>query len=64
MNLLRANIELWHRMRWLKQINKSVKKRDKFYEQYKRYDYVAKSLLAEYEKRYPMNIDGSERNAE
>lgn len=53
MNLLKKEFDLWCRMRWLKEIDREVKKRDKCYEQYKRHDYVAKALVKEYYKLYP-----------
>lgn len=56
MNLLKKQFDLWCRMRWLKEINKEVKKRDKCYEQYKRHDYVVKALVEEYTKLYPKTL--------
>ena len=57
MNLLKKQFDLWCRMRWLKEIDKEVKKRDKCYEQYKRHDYVAKALVEEYNKLYPETLE-------
>jgi hypothetical protein len=56
MNLLKKQFDLWCRMRWLKEIDREVKKRDKYYEQYKRHDYIAKGLLEEYNKLYPQTL--------
>lgn len=57
MNLLKKQFDLWCRMRWLKEINREVKKRDKCYEQYKRHEYVAKALVEEYNKLYPKTLE-------
>lgn len=57
MNLLKKQFDLWCRMRWLKEINREVKKRDKCYEQYKRHDYIAKALVEEYNKLYPKTLE-------
>lgn len=54
--LIKKQFDLWCRMRWLKGINREVKKRDKYYEQYKRHDYVANALLAEYNKIYSRTL--------
>ena len=50
--MLIESVEVSCKMRWLKMIDKQIKKRDKHYKQYKRYDYVAKYLMDEYKKRY------------
>ena len=56
LELIRKSFELSVRMRWLKEINKVVKKRDKLYEQYKRQCYVAEELYKEFCKKYPNEI--------
>ena len=45
-------------MRWLKTIDKEVKKRDKYYEKYKRHRYIAIKLYEEYEKDFPEKREG------
>lgn len=55
--LLKKQFDLWCRMRWLKEINREVKKRDKCYERYKRHDYVAKALFEEFNKLYPKTLE-------
>ena len=57
MSLLKKQFDLWCRMRWLKEINREVKKRDKCYEQYKRHEYVAKALVEEYNKLYTKTLE-------
>ena len=51
-DLIKNEFDLWCRMRWLKTINKEIDKRDKFYEEYKRKNYVISELVKEYNKRY------------
>lgn len=51
-DLIKKEFDLWCRMRWLKTINKEIDKRDKFYEEYKRKNYVISELVKEYNKRY------------
>lgn len=51
--LLKSSFELWVRMRWLKTIEKENRKVKKAYEKYRRHNYVAQKLLAEYIKLYP-----------
>lgn len=56
--LLKESFNLWCRMRWLKTIDKEVKKRDKYYEKYKRHRYIAIKLYEEYEKDFPEKREG------
>ena len=56
LELIKKEFELWVKMRWLKEINKVNKKRDKLYEDYKRQCYVADELCKEYIKKYPNEI--------
>ena len=51
-DLIKKQFDLWCRMNWLKTINREVDKRDKFYEEYKRKNYVISELVKEYNKRY------------
>ncbi len=39
-------------MRYLKQINKEIAKRDMCYQEYQRHNYIAKQLLADFDKQY------------
>ena len=50
--LLKRRFELWVKMRWLKSIHKEVDKRNRFYEKYKRSEYVVSELVKEYQSRY------------
>lgn len=56
--LLKESFNLWCRMRWLKTIDKEIKKRDKCYEQYKRHQYIATKLVEEYKKAFPEKREG------
>ena len=51
--LLKRSFDLWIRMRWLKTIEKENRKVKKAYLKYKRHNYVASQLYAEYIKLYP-----------
>ena len=50
--LLKQRFELWIKMRWLKSIDKEVKKRRKYFFKYKRQEYVVDKLVDEYNKIY------------
>ena len=50
--LLKQTFELWVKMRWLKTIDKAVKKRSKCFSKYKRQEYVVSELVKEYNKIY------------
>lgn len=50
--LLKRQFELWVKMRWLKTIDKEVKKRRKYFFKYKRQEYVVNKLVEEYNNLY------------
>ena len=50
--LLKERFEMWCKMRWLKNINKEIKKRNKRYKQYERHEFVVSQLVKEYNKIY------------
>ena len=50
--LIKSTFNLWVKRRWLKGIEKSIKKRDKAYENYKHHHYVANELMKEYNAHY------------
>lgn len=56
--LVKEAFELTVRMRWLKTINKAIKKRDNTLEKFKRQNYVVTKLVEEYKKRYPNDLTG------
>lgn len=56
--LVKEAFELNVRMRWLKTINKAVKKRDNTLEKFKRQNYVVTKLVEEYKKIYPNDLTG------
>ena len=56
LELIKKEFELWVKMRWLKEINKVITKRDKLYEDYKRQCFVAEELYKEFCKKYPNEI--------
>ena len=50
--LLKRRFELWVKMRWLKTIDKEVRKRQKLSSKYHRQEYVVEKLVNEYNKLY------------
>lgn len=50
--LLKRSFELRVKMRWLKTIDKEVKKRRKYFFKYKRQEYVVNKLVEEYNNIY------------
>ena len=50
--LLKRQFELWVKMRWLKIIDKEIKKRRKYFFKYKRKEYVVNKLVEEYNNLY------------
>ena len=49
---IKQSFELRIKMRWLKTIDKAVKKRKKWFFKYKRQEYVVNKLVDEYNKLY------------
>lgn len=47
-DLIKKSFALWVKMRWLKTIDKEVKKRRKYFFKYKRQEYVVNKLVEEY----------------
>lgn len=43
--LLKRSFELWVKMRWLKTIDKEVKKRRKYFFKYKRQEYINEQIV-------------------
>lgn len=66
--LLKRQFELWVKMRWLKTIDKEIKKRRKYLFKYKRQEYVVNKLVDEYNKIYADSVikikDVSKKNEE
>lgn len=56
--LLKQTFDFWCRMRWLKTIDKEIKKRDKCYRAYERHRIIAFQLATEYNKLYPERLRG------
>ena len=56
--LLKETFDLWGRMRWLKIIDKEIKKRDKCYRAYERHKIVAFQLAIKYNELYPEKLRG------
>lgn len=54
--LLKQTFELWVKMRWLKTIDKEIKKRRKYFFKYKRQEYVVNKLVDEYNKIYADSV--------
>jgi hypothetical protein len=50
--LLKRRFEIWLKMRWLKTINKEIKKRRKYLFKYKKQEYVVNKLVEEYNNTY------------
>jgi hypothetical protein len=50
--LIKKSFDLWVKMRWLKTIDKEVKKRRKYFFKYKRQEYVVNKLVEEYNNLY------------
>lgn len=59
--LIKESFELWCKKRWLKLMDKEVRKRDKHYQKYKRHDYIAKRLMNDFNNQFEK---GSDNNAE
>ena len=51
--LIKKSFDLFVKMRWLKTIEKENRKARKAYEKYKRHNYLAQKLFAEYIKLHP-----------
>ena len=52
-HLIKESFELSVKMRWLKEIEKAIHKRQKLYEDYQRQGFVISELVKEFNKRYP-----------
>ena len=52
-DLIARSFNLWVQKRWLRTIEKELKLMHKHLEKSKRHEFVAKELMAEYQKRYP-----------
>lgn len=50
--LIKKSFDLWVKMRWLKTIDKEVKKRRKYFFKYKRQKYVVNKLVEVYNNLY------------
>ena len=50
--LIKSTFELFCQMRWLRLIDKEIRKRDKLREKERRQSYVVQRLFQEYEKQY------------
>ena len=50
--LLKKRFELFVKMQWLKAINQEVEKRNKYYENYRKKEYVVAKLIEEYEIKF------------
>ena len=58
--LLKQRFELWIKMRWLKTIDKEIKKRRKYLFKYKKQEYVVSKLVEEYNNLYADSKQKSE----
>ena len=58
--LLKRQFELWVKMRWLKTIDKEIKKRQKYKLKYLAQVYVIDHLVAEYNQKYADSVIKSE----
>ena len=56
-NLLVRVFELSARTKWLKTIDKAIKKRNKLRDKLLRQNYVVTQLVTEYKKRYPNDLE-------
>ena len=54
--LLKRRFELSVKMRWIKEINKVVDKRNKAYKKYTKESLVLDDLLKEFNKKYPNDV--------
>ena len=54
--LFKRSFKLFVKMRWLKEINKVVDKRNKAYKQYIKECLVLDDLLKEFNKKYPNDV--------
>jgi hypothetical protein len=54
--LLKQTFELWVKMRWLKTIDKEIKKRQKYKLKYLAKVYVIDHLVTEYNKKYADSV--------
>lgn len=59
-DLIKKSFALWVKMRWLKTIDKEVKKRRKYFFKYKRQEYVVNKLVEEYNALYADGLKKSE----
>lgn len=50
--MIKKSFDLWVKMRWLKTIDKEVKKRTKYFFKFKRQEYVVNKLVEEYNNLY------------
>jgi hypothetical protein len=50
--MIKKSFDLWVKMRWLKTIDKEVKKRRKYFFKFKRQEYVVNKLVEEYNNLY------------
>ena len=50
--LLKRSFELWVKMRWLKTIDKEIRKGRKYFSKYKMKEYVVNKLVEEYNTLY------------
>lgn len=51
--LIKKSFDLWVRTRWLKMIDKEIKKRDELLNRYNRQKYVVSELFKRYCELYP-----------
>jgi hypothetical protein len=52
-HLIKESFELSVKMRWLKQIEKAIHKREKLYEDYQRQGFVISDLVSRFNELYP-----------
>lgn len=60
-NLIKKSFDLSVRMRWLKEINRAIKKRSKIYEAYRKQSYIIADLVNRFNELYPdskLNLKG------
>lgn len=58
-DLLKSAFKMRCRVRWLKTIDKEIRKRDKHYTKYKHHEFTARELLKEYENQYTEKEGGT-----
>lgn len=63
-DLIASTFDLWVKMRWLKGIDKELRKRDKLWERYKRQRYVVNEMYKEFCKRYPDTVSKVRQNSD